>query len=423
MNTLSDLRSTLGEHAEQVPDGEAVARTAAVRHRVSVVRRRRRAAGAGVLSLALLVGGAATLANRDHSEALPSAPTVLGVKAPTTMTSLGYTYRTDGSSDIVSGQGSVDVERSTEPRLVSWTTDRPATVRLKLPDGEYWTSTTSDFHDFVVIPPGDGGTLRVSTTAGRVGLASYDVTDQSRAEPSGDVGALGGFRREVAGLRLVGGLVTHTKKVSGWSRLTGTTGMVKVSVLCTGAPSGSMIHVSLAGAEVTSGCDTSSFDPGSNVIGSTSTGHLGRFGRFRAWVSGPDGSKPLVTGPDDRVEMGVGLYGPEDSTQVGGGPMDRTIEYGGHTWRLTGTRESTGSPLRFRIDPDTPAIVQVGMRITSDNPTYLHLLASGMPLQESGFSGKGGGATGPYWAPAGAEVRVTRSTPGDFGVGIYTRTD
>jgi hypothetical protein len=420
MNTLSDLRSTLDEHAEQVPDGEGVARAAAVRHRVSVVRRRRRAVGAGVLSLALLVGGAATLADRGHhSDALPSAPSVLGVKAPTTMTSLGYTYRTDGSSDVISGQGSVDVERSTEPRLVSWTTDRSATVRLKLPDGEYWTSTTSDFHDFVVIPPGDGGTLRVSTTAGRVGLASYDVTD-----PQGElVGDFGDFRREVAGLRLVGGLVSHTKKVSGWSRLTGASGMVKVSVLCTGAPPGSMIHISLAGSELTSGCDTPSFDPGSNVIGSTSTGHLGRFGRFRAWVSGPDGSKPLVTGTDDRVEMGVGLYGPEDSTQVGGGPMDRTIEYGGHTWRLAGTRQSSGSPLRFRVDPESPAIVEVGMRITSSKPTYLHLLASGMPLQESGFSGKGGGASGPYWAPAGADVRVTRSTPGALGVGIYTRTD
>ena len=51
MNTLSDLRSTLDEHAERVPDGEAVVRTAAVHHRVSVVRRRRRAVGAGALAL------------------------------------------------------------------------------------------------------------------------------------------------------------------------------------------------------------------------------------------------------------------------------------------------------------------------------------------------------------------------------------
>lgn len=47
-NTLSDLRDTLDAHAEQVPDGEAVARTAAVRHRVSVVRRRR-AVGGGAM--------------------------------------------------------------------------------------------------------------------------------------------------------------------------------------------------------------------------------------------------------------------------------------------------------------------------------------------------------------------------------------
>jgi hypothetical protein len=421
MNTLSDLRSTLDEHAELIPDGEVVVRTAAVHHRVSVVRRRRRAVGAGVLSLALLVGGAASLANRGHHDALPAAPTVLGVKAPDTITSLGYTYRTDGSSETISGQGSIDIDQSTEPRLISWTTDQRAIVKLKLPDGEYWTSTASDFHDFVVIPPGDGGTLKVSTTAGRVGLASYDVTDPARGALGGD---LGDFRREVAGLRLDGGLITHARNLSAWSRLLGRTGMVKVSVLCAGAPPGSLVHVSLAGSELTGGCDTSSFDPGSNVIGSTSTGPLGRFGRFRVWVSGPHSSRPLVIGPhDDRVELGVGLYGPEDSTQVGGGPMDRTIEYGGHTWRLAETRESNGSPLRFRIDVENPAIVQVGMRLPSSKPTYLHLLASGMPLQQTGFSGKGGGTTGPYWAPAGARVRVTRSTPGAFGVGIYTRAD
>ena len=137
MNTLSDLRSTLGEHAEQVPDGEAVARTAAVRHRVSVVRRRRRAVGAGVLSLALLVGGAATLANRGHSDALPSAPTVLGVQAPTTMTSLGYTYRTDGHVRGLRPDRLLEVDRSDQPaaRRVD---DRPTPPRCgsQLPDGE-----------------------------------------------------------------------------------------------------------------------------------------------------------------------------------------------------------------------------------------------------------------------------------------------
>ena len=66
MNTLSDLRSTLDEHAERVPDGEAVARTAAVRHRVSVVRRRRRAVGGRRPSLALLVGAASLVTARPQ---------------------------------------------------------------------------------------------------------------------------------------------------------------------------------------------------------------------------------------------------------------------------------------------------------------------------------------------------------------------
>ena len=99
------------------PTTRRVVRAAAVRHRVRVVRRRRRTVGAGVLSLVLLVGGAATVANRGHSNALPSAPTVLGVKAPVTMSSLGYTYRTDGSSHTIEGDGSI---RSTDRRSPSW---------------------------------------------------------------------------------------------------------------------------------------------------------------------------------------------------------------------------------------------------------------------------------------------------------------
>ena len=125
MNTLSDLRSTLDEHAERVPDGEAVVRTAAVRHRVSVVRRRRRAVGAGA-SRSPSSSAPRSAWSADRSDASPSAPpVVLGVKAPETITSLGYTYRTRRLGESVRRPGSVERRRRRPAAaLLSWTTDR-----------------------------------------------------------------------------------------------------------------------------------------------------------------------------------------------------------------------------------------------------------------------------------------------------------
>ena len=97
MNTLSDLRRTLDQHAGDVADPAAVARAAAVHHRVAVVRRRRRAVGAGVLALVVAAGVTTAVWPRGSQEPAPAAPVVLGQRAPTTIGSLGYTYRTDGA--------------------------------------------------------------------------------------------------------------------------------------------------------------------------------------------------------------------------------------------------------------------------------------------------------------------------------------
>jgi len=70
-----------------------------------------------------------------------------------------------------------------------------AVNRVELPGGDYWTSSASRFRDFVMIPPGPGGSLRVSASEGRVGLAMYDVTD---AQPDGVTRDGVTFRRAVA---------------------------------------------------------------------------------------------------------------------------------------------------------------------------------------------------------------------------------
>jgi hypothetical protein len=160
MNTLTALRSTLDEHAGAVTDAEVTVRLAAVHHRVSGVRRRRRAAGAGALGVVLLAGTAVALVPHLTSDAQPSAPVILGQKAPATMTSLGYTYRTDGHGASFDRSGSMDVPKSDEPRLFSWTTTSDATVTVRTPDRETWHSDVTAFHDFVVIPPGVSGRWR-----------------------------------------------------------------------------------------------------------------------------------------------------------------------------------------------------------------------------------------------------------------------
>ena len=416
MNTLSDLRSTLGEHAERVPDGEAVVRTAGIRHRISVVRRRRRAVGAGGLSLALVLVGAATLVGRGTSDGLPAAPTVLGVKAPTTLRSLGYTYRTDGSSETLNGGGSIEVKASTQPRLVSWTTDRPTVLHLRLPGGDRLTSSLSRFHDFAVLPPGPGGKLQVTVPEGRVGVATYDLT---AARPDGVTRDGITFRRTVAHTPLLGAAIGGAGQTEIRTSLDAASGQTRISVLCAGAPSGSTAHVTTADAEITGGCDDDAFDPGANIIGTSSLGHAGRAVPVRVWVSGPGSSAPLPSGSD--VRIGVGLYGPVVSQKVAGMPVERVLEYAGHTWDFRRAVVKHASPLRYTTGSE-PSLAVVALRF-GRAPTDLSFSATGMPTQRSGFAGEGSGSTGPFWVPSDAHVQVTVSRPGALGVGIYERDD
>ena len=302
---------------------------------------------------------------------------------------------------------------------MSWTTDRPTTVRLKLPDGDYWTSSESRFHDSVVIPPGPGGSILVSVPEGSVGLAMYDVTD---AQPDGVTRDGVTFRRTVADSPLLTAAIGAAGQTKVGTSFVGVPGQVRISVLCTGAPADSRVHVSMAGSESTSGCDTTSFDPGAAIIGTSHVGHVGRQVTARVWVSGPHSSTPLPTGSDDRVRLGIGLYGPIASDQVAGADVYHAMEYGGHTWHLHDILRSITSPIRFGGGPQ-PSIAEVAMRMGSGARTTLRFHAAGMPVQQTAFAGQGSGGSGPYWIPSGAEVRVTRSTPGAFGVGVYSRDD
>jgi hypothetical protein len=80
------------------------------------------------------------------------------------------------------------------------------------------------------------------------------------------------------------------------------------------------------------------------------------------------------------------------------------------------------SPVRFTGGAE-PSLAIVTLAMDRGVTTRMRFHATGMPLDETAFSGQGAGSTGPYWVPARAQVKVTRSTPGTLGVGIYTRND
>ena len=409
MNTVSDLRHVLDEHADRISDREAAGRPAAIRRRVSVIRRRRQATGMGALALTLIVVGAAAAVHRATSDALPSAPTVLGVKAPTTIDSLGYTYRTDGSAQVIAGDGSIDIGASSQPRLVSWTTQQPTTVRLQLPGGGYWTSTQSAFHDFVVIPPGSGGALRVSTDSGRVGLATYDLT---AARPAGLTRDGITFRSEVAGARLRTAVIGASGAVEAHTTYHGTRGETHVAVLCAGAPPDATIHVRFGRLKMSSSpCSGSTFDPGSDVIGSNHSRHVGQSIPLRVWMTAPASSTYSVS----RLRLGVGLYSGGAEQQVAGSPVARRLEYGGHEWQLSRVRSSGGGSIRF-TQGSQPSTAWLAVR-PGAGQLDLTLSASGMPPQQGGL--QGGGSLGSFWIPAASRVVVRASPAAPFGVATY----
>ena len=419
MNSVSDLRTTLGEHAGRVADGEAVVRVAAVRHRVAVVRRRRRAVGTGALAL-VIASVIGVVGVQRASSTTP--PVVFGVQAPETMTALGYTYRSDGHAATFAGSGSVKISASGSPRLYSWTTDRPTQVRMVLPDGEIWTSGKSGFTDFVQIPAGQSGTLRISVPTGGVGLASYDLTD---VPPAGYTKDGITFRQSVAGAPLLGAIISDVGQTDVTTSYLGTRGQVSISLTCTGLPHGDVVHVSFSGSERTEGdCSTEhTFDPGANGGSRSSERARGRV-VVRAWVTqGFESKTPLAAGSTPDLQMLVGVYGPVGVTRVGGGEVESAVEHAGHTWTLASVHESpSGAPLD--IDPVRQQMTaQMTWRAGSHRAEVV-FQATGMTDAGGSVNGSGSAGIGDLWVPAGARVHAAFvHGHGRFGVAYYREVD
>ena len=429
MNTLSDLRSTLEDHAERVPDGEAVVRSAAVRHRVSVVRRRRRAVGAGVASLVLLVGVAAGVIPRVTSDALPAAPTVLGVKAPTTQQALGYTYRTNGKGVTFGLSGSVEVPKSDEPQLYSWTTGHTGRrVTLQLPGREVWHSDVTDFHDYVVIPPGESGTMKVSVDHGGVGLASYDLTD---AIPAGAYSKDGiTYRPKVDDAPLLLGIVSDPGQTDLTASYVVPKGPVALRLVCRGLPDGDTVHVSLGGraaaiADPESCGDADDFDPGSGNAGiQARLGPPGTSQTVRIWVTGGvTDQTALAPGSVPGLQVGLGIYGPVLSLALGGYQVPRYVEHGGHVWSFSrGMSKAAGQPGTHLLLGT--ALVDRVAQVAFDTHGLTRIEFRAGDSRGGGTFSGGKGGTGGFWAPAlsPVDVHLARGR-GSFGAALYERTE
>jgi hypothetical protein len=424
MSSLTDLRTTLDLHAEQVTDADAVIRATAIRHRVAVVRRRRRALGAGALAVALVAGAGVALVSQPNHAPEPAAPVLLGVQAPETMTSLSYTYRTDGWGRTVTGDASVKLSASDRPRLISWTVKGAPSVRFVLPNGEVWNSRASRFKDFIALPAGQSGSLRVSAGDGRVGVATYALTDQV---PPGYTKDGITFRQTVATNPLLGAVIGDLGQTDVSTTFVAPRGQVALSVRCLGLPHGDVLHVSFNGSERTSGAcdDSSTFDPGFSAGYRFSTKNPGQTVALRAWVTNGDSSQtPLAAGSVPDLRMMVGAYGPAETRRVGGTRVAAFIEQDGHLWGIGSSGAARHGPdfavMNYRATGyQGPAQVAWNTK----GRTEVSAQADGMPVVKGTFSG-GETSMGVPWVPRGAGVHVRLvEGSGSIGLVFYRRND
>ena len=430
MNSLTDLRRTLDHHAdlatERVADPAAVARTTAVHHRITAVRRRRRTVGGGALALALAGVGLTALQVRHDSQPLPTGPVVLGERAPGSIRSLGYAYDATGQAQVVSGSGTIRLARSDTPRLLSWTLHDASSVRFTVPGDEVHRTDATHFRDFLYVPAGQAETIPVEVAGGSVGVATYALSD--RIHPAGYTRDGVTYRGKVAGVPLLAARIED-----GTTELTTTyvapDGPVRIGVMCTPLPKGYTLNVSLNGeGRISSGgapCDSDgSFDPGATASTQLRQGHPGRTVTVRVWISrSTHDATPVPVADLPGLRMGVGVYGPVDQVRVGGYAVPRTIEAEGQTWTLGDLVQGrTGRTLALTPD-GTDRMAAVAWHTHGRTRVYFRAGAA-TPTGSGSDSGSGKAAMGDLWVPATstAHARVTRGH-GTFGMVAYDPVD
>lgn len=361
MTGINELRQALNDQAADVSDHAVATRSGEIRERVRVVRRRRRVTIAGSAAAILAVGAGVALLPNQSPSPTPEVASIVGLTPPEELSSLGYTYAFDRGLEGDGDSISVDLAASDVPRLLSWATegddDTVSVTDDLLGDEEAATYRSSDFSDFILVGPGESGTIDLRSDDGsEVGVAIYTVDLDARPPGLSDGGAT--FRDEVAGQRLltaeVGAPGVSDLEVQAMtnSELTAT------AYFCAGAPRGTVLHIESPQSVLTSRQDCDGPTPVDVTPSrSTQTGTGVNWATRIYLTDGPSG--PVIEGDD--VQIGVALY--TVPNPAGSGVFQQAapdlVEYRGHTYQRDEILEAPRGAKQARLlldDADQPAL-------------------------------------------------------------------
>lgn len=428
MTNLQELRETLHGHAEQIEDLGGAARVGTVHDRVRGVRRQRRAVVGGV-AVAAVAAAAIGVGLPSGEQPAPVRPG--GLAAPEKIEANGYTY---DLTDTVTGGGQVTtkVNATQAPVLVAWGTERGVDdpVRVKAFGAPAYTSADPAFEDFMVVLPGESGTVRVSEAEGDVVVSTYSLSD---AAPAGVTEDGITYRSRIGSQELVAAVVGEPGEAELGLDLEAPRGPVQISRLCAGVGEDYAVNISLGeGGMVQNGlCGGDTFDPGADMtLELDELAAPGTDVTVRVWLSRRGGDTPLDASevPAD-VRLGVGVYADVPELQVDGQP--RRIEADGHTWELVLENSASGGmPVTVPVAPGTrhrAAVFYRGSQMVQFGYSA-RVAGAEQDLGRSANYGPAEGGLGLVDVPLGAEeltVDVVRGETPDLKttVVLYQRLD
>jgi hypothetical protein len=356
---IDDLRSTLAEHADLTHDEGLSDRAGAVRGRVRTVRRRRAA-----VAVACVAGAVLAVPALQALEVTPPEPAsdrdLAGRTAPETLVSNGFTFEFDRGVEGSAGVPlDLRLDRSKEPRLISWTVD-DGDAEGRLADRLYgdtyaspWTAGGTGFETFEYVAPGARASYRLTSTGddgadsgseGQMAMAVYTLSDDV---PAGFSANGVTFRDDVDGAELLGAAIGQPGEASLSFDIEVPEGMLRLSEVCT-AGRDYMVRTEVEGQRGYTGtaCGLEpDRDPATSWTGYVLAGTRKADGtRFRAGetVEVTVSVHPNERGQVEPVEVpgafvGLGAYADDPGEPVGptGTTVDRLVERSGHTWSLT----------------------------------------------------------------------------------------
>ncbi|CUR54867.1 hypothetical protein NOCA2220058 [metagenome] len=434
MNTPTQLRSVLEDHAGDIDTRPTHDRLGQVQGRIRHVRRRRRAGLAGALAAVVAVAGGIALLPRAHTvDPAAARKDLAGHTAPARLESLGFGFT---FTKAVEGDGVVQLKlpASPTPRLVTWAGTGGELALNGLSDLEdvgnesgRSTSDASDFSDFGYIGAGSPVNVTVRSGQGQVALAVYDLGTTPPSMSKDGVF----FRRDVVGDRLAGAVIGDPGQTELTMTLPLPVGGLRFSDFCSGVSEDYWVWVALDGdGGVGSTCGGSDqFDPGASgytidapVLDPAGDAIApGDQVTVRVWLSKGDpprhGDAPVATDPDARIGLGVYATATPVAT-VAGWRIAPRVEVAGRVFQFVEAVQSDpgqGSVRMSFLVRDRPRYV-----VSASTATRRGTLWTAVDGRRAGasFGGGPGGHLGGLgiFSSGTAEIRLT----GDRAIGPRT---